>query len=158
MPLVIGYGPFRDTRLHGGVDLVRHSRRGGRCNFEIAVYYLSATSCMGDVVDIKEELVAIILRMVQQFEPSKKQEFHAMERLFAELERQGILPRGERLAPISGRDPGNTIIWQCRFDSLCAAEAALELIENSPEHTELANKQQPFFQQSWVEFYQVLDY
>ncbi len=102
--------------------------------------------------------MAIILRMVQQFEPSKKQEFHVLERKFAELEHRGILPRGERLAPISGRDPGNTIIWQGRFDSLCAAEAALKLIENSPEHTELANKQQVFFQQSWIEFYEVLDY
>jgi hypothetical protein len=77
---------------------------------------------------------------------------------FAQLEHRGLLPRGERLVPISAREAGNTIVWQCRFDSLCAAEAALKQIEASNEHTELARKQHPMFQQSWVEFYEVLDY
>jgi len=102
--------------------------------------------------------VAIILRLIQRYEPSKKKEFHALEKQFAELEHRGILPRGERFAPISGREPGNTIVWQCRFDSLAAAEEALKKIDASPEHTELASKQHPMFQQSWVEFYETLDY
>jgi hypothetical protein len=49
-------------------------------------------------------------------------------------------------------------VWQCRFESLCAAEAALKQIDSSTEHTDLAKKQHPMFQQSWVEFYEVLDY
>jgi hypothetical protein len=102
--------------------------------------------------------MAVIVRLVQQYQPSSKQEFHALERQFAELELRGILPRGERYAPIAGREAGNTIVWQCRFDSLAAAEIALKKIDDSVEHTELAAKQHPLFQQSWVEFYQVLDF
>jgi hypothetical protein len=102
--------------------------------------------------------MAIIVRLVQQYHPSKKQEFHALEKQFAELEQRGILPRGERYAPIAGREAGNTIVWQCRFDSLAAAEIALKKIDHSVEHTELAGKQHPLFQQSWVEFYEVLDF
>jgi hypothetical protein len=102
--------------------------------------------------------MAIMLRLVQQYLPSHKQQFHAWEKQFAELEHQGILPQGERFAPISGREPANTVVWQSRFDSLAAAEKALKEIENSPEHTELAVKQHPLFQQSWIEFYEVLEY
>jgi hypothetical protein len=102
--------------------------------------------------------MAIIVRLVQQYHPSKKQEFHALEKQFAELEHRGILPRGERFAPIAGREAGNTIVWQCRFDSLAAAEKALKQIDASAEHTELAAKQHPMFQQSWVEFYEVLEF
>jgi len=102
--------------------------------------------------------VAIILRLIQQYHPSHKQEFHALEKQFAELEHRGVLPRGERLAPISGREAANTIVWQCRFESLCVAEAALKQIDENTEHRELAKKQHPMFQQSWIEFYEVLDY
>lgn len=102
--------------------------------------------------------MAIILRLIQQYRPSHKQEFQLLEKQFAELERRGILPRGERLAPISGREPANTIVWQSRFDSLAAAEKALKAISDNPEHTELASKQHPLFQQSWIEFYEVLEY
>ena len=102
--------------------------------------------------------MAVILRMIQQFQPSKKQEFFDLEKQFAALELRGILPRGERLMPISAREPSNTIIWQSRFDSLCAAEQALKLFETNPEHTELAKQQVHSFVSSWVEFYEVLDY
>ena len=102
--------------------------------------------------------MAVIVRLVQQYHPSKKQEFHALEKQFADLEHRGILPKGERLAPIAGREAGNTIVWQCRFDSLSAAEIALKKINESAEHTELAGKQHPLFQQSWLEFYEVLDF
>jgi hypothetical protein len=102
--------------------------------------------------------MAIVMRLIQQYLPSHKQQFHALEKQFAELEHRGILPRGERFAPISGREPANTIVWQCRFDSLAAAEKVLKQIEDSPEHTELAKTQHPWFQQSWVEFYEVLEY
>jgi hypothetical protein len=102
--------------------------------------------------------MAVIVRLVQQFQPAHKQEFHVLEKQFAELELRGLLPRGERLVPISGREPGNTIVWQGRFDSLAEAEKALKRMEDCDEHTELAKKQHPMFQQSWVEFYEVLPY
>ncbi len=102
--------------------------------------------------------MAVILRLIQHYQPAHKQEFFALEKQFAELEHRGILPRGERLVPISGREPGNTIVCQFRFDSLAAAEKALKQIEDSNEHTDLAKKQHPMFQQSWIEFYEVLEY
>jgi len=102
--------------------------------------------------------VPILMRLVQQYYPSHKLEFHELEKQFAELELRGLLPRGERLVPIAGREPANTIVWQCRFDSLSAAESALKQIELSDEHTALAKKQHPMFQQSFVEFYGILDY
>ena len=102
--------------------------------------------------------MAIILRLVQRFQHSKREEFIALEKEFAQLEYRGILPRGERLMPISGRDPGNTIVWQRRFESLAEAEVALKLFETNPEHTELANKQKHFFEGAWVEFYEIVDW
>jgi len=102
--------------------------------------------------------VAVILRLVQQYHPASKEQFQVLEKQFAVLEHRGLLPAGERFAPISGREPANTIVWQSRFDSLAAAEQALKMIADSPEHTELANRQHPLFQQSWIEFYEVLEY
>jgi len=102
--------------------------------------------------------MAIIMRLIQQFQPAQKKEFFELEKQFAELEHRGILPRGERTVPISGREPANTIVCEFRFDSLAAAEKALKKIEDSPEHTDLAKKQHPMFQQNWVEFYEVLEY
>jgi len=102
--------------------------------------------------------VAIILRLVQRFQHSKREEFIALEKEFAQLEHRGILPGGERLMPISGREPGNTIVWQRRFESLAEAEAALKLFETNPEHTELANQQKHYFEGTWVEFYEIVDW
>ena len=102
--------------------------------------------------------MAIVLRLVQQFQHSKKQEFMELEKQFAELEHRGILPRGERLIPISSRDPGNTVVWQARFENFAAAEAALKLFETNPEHGELANKQKHFFESTWIEFYEVMEW
>jgi len=102
--------------------------------------------------------MAIILRLIQRFQYAKKDEFMTLEKQFADLEHRGILPRGERLVPISARDPGNTVIWQARFKDLSAVEAALKLFETNPEHTTLANQQKHFFEGTWVEFYEVLEY
>ena len=102
--------------------------------------------------------MAVIMRLIQQFQPAHKKEFYELEKQFAELEHRGLLPRGERLVPISGREPDNTIVCQFRFDSLAAAEKALKQIQDCDEHTELAKKQHPMFQRSWIEFYEVLEY
>jgi hypothetical protein len=102
--------------------------------------------------------MAIVMRFVQRFQAPKKQEFMELEKQFALLERQGILPKGERMTPIAGREPGNTLIWEGRFESLRAAEEALKSLETSGAHTKLFNQQVPFFQDAWVEFYEVLDF
>jgi hypothetical protein len=101
--------------------------------------------------------LAIVMRLVQRFQASKKQEFIEIEKQFAQLEARGILPKGERMLPLASRDPGNTLIWQSRFPSLGAAEACLHQFETSSEHTDLALKQTPFFEDTWVEFYEIMD-
>lgn len=101
--------------------------------------------------------MAIVMRVIQQFQASKRAEFIALERQFAALEQRGILPKGERMLPLASRDPGNTLIWQGRFPDLCAAQDCLRKFETSPEHTELLDKQVQFFGSTWVEFYEVLD-
>ena len=102
--------------------------------------------------------MAIVLRLVQRFQAAKKQEFIDLEKQFAELERRGLLPKGERLLSLSGRDPGNTLIWQRQFPDLTAVQEFLQQIEASPEHTELAKKQAPFFEGTWLELWEVQDY
>jgi hypothetical protein len=101
--------------------------------------------------------MAIVMRIIQRFQASKKQEFIVLEKQFAALEARGILPKGERMLPLSSREPGNTLIWQGRFPTLNAAQECLHVFDASPEHTELFDQQVHFFQDTWVEFYEVLD-
>jgi hypothetical protein len=101
--------------------------------------------------------LAIVMRLAQRFQASKKHEFIELEKQFAQLEKRGILPQGERMLPLAGREPGNTLIWQSKFASLSAAKDCLQQFETSPGHSELAHKQLPFFEGAWVEFYEVLD-
>jgi len=102
--------------------------------------------------------MAIVMRLVQRFQSAKKEEFMDLEKKFAALEHRGILPRGLRMSPVAAREPGNTLIWEGRFDNLDGAEKALKLFETSPEHIELFEKQKQFFEDTWVEFYEVLEY
>lgn len=102
--------------------------------------------------------MAIILKIVQRFQTSKRIEFMELEKQFAALEKQGLLLRGERMTPLAGREPGNTLIWQARFPTLTAAEAALDKIAASPEHTRLYDQQKQYMTDTWTEFYQTLDW
>jgi hypothetical protein len=102
--------------------------------------------------------VAVILRLIHRFHPSKKEQFLELEKEFAALEDRGVLPKGERMMPIAAREPANTFVWQRRFENLSAAEATLKLFDTSSEHAELAKKQLPCFTDAWVELYEVLDF
>ena len=101
--------------------------------------------------------MAIVMRIIQRFQASKRQEFIALEKQFAALEKRGILPQGERMLPLSSREPGNTLIWVGHFPTLCAAQECLQKFETSPEHEELFNSQVHYFQDTWVEFYEMLE-
>jgi hypothetical protein len=102
--------------------------------------------------------MAIVMRFVQGFQASKRREFLDLERQFALLERQGVLPKGERMVPVAAREPGNTLIWEGHFENLRAAEEALKTLETCAQHTKLFQQQVPYFQDAWVEFYEVLDF
>ena len=135
--------PSRQDRRHD-LDAARHCLR--RLSYAWLSFGTGFFRCAGRRCEwcgtgqrincgtIIRRLWAIILRLVQRFQHSKREEFIALEKEFAQLEHRGILPRGERLMPILGRDPGNTIIWQRRFENLAEAEAALKLFEQSRTH------------------------
>jgi hypothetical protein len=102
--------------------------------------------------------VPIVMKIIQRFQTGKKIEFMELEKQFAALERQGILLEGERWLPLASREPGNTLIWQARFPNLAAAEKALESIANSAEHTRLYDQQKQYMEDTWLEFYEVLEF
>lgn len=102
--------------------------------------------------------MAVVMRFVQRFKPAKRSEFMELEKDFAELEHRGVLARGQRMTPLAGREPGNTLVWESTFPDLAAAEKALKVIEQSEEHKLLLDKQVPFFEDAWVEFYETLDF
>ena len=102
--------------------------------------------------------MAVILRIVQRFQSSQRSEFMDLEKKFAALEHQGIVSQGDRMSPLAGREPGNTLIWQQRFDNLRAAEQALKAFDSSAQHAQLYDQQKHFMEDTWVEFYEVLDY
>jgi hypothetical protein len=102
--------------------------------------------------------VAIIVRIIQRFQTGKRPEFMELEKQFAALEHQGVLLKGERMTPLASREPGNTLIWQGKFRDLTAAEEALKHFEDSPDHTRLYDQQKHYMEDTWVEFYQSLDF
>jgi hypothetical protein len=101
--------------------------------------------------------VAHVLRFVQRFRPADEQAFLALEARFAALERRKGLPRGRRSRPYAGREPLHTLIWECEFPSLDAAQQALARMGADPDHEKLLKKQIPYFLDAWTEIYEVLE-
>lgn len=99
------------------------------------------------------------MRIMQQFDPTKEEEFMALERSFAELEKKRPdYPKGARLQPISAAEPCNTLIWQCEFPDIKTAYETLDFFSGDEAHELLFEKQAPFFKQVKIEFYKNLDY
>jgi hypothetical protein len=102
--------------------------------------------------------MAVVMRFVQRFKADKRKEFMDLEKEFALLEKQGILTPGQRMTPLAAREPGNTLIWESTFQDLAAAERALKALEQGEAHQQLFAKQVPYFEDAWVEFYEVLEF
>ncbi len=99
-----------------------------------------------------------LLRFVQRFRPDKEAEFMALEKAFADLEHsEPEMPQGRRYRPYAGREPGNTLIWECDFPTLEAAQVALRNIQNNPKHEALFQQQVPFFLKAYTEIYESID-
>lgn len=101
--------------------------------------------------------MAHVLRFVQRFRPADETAFLALEAQFAALERRKGWPRGRRMRPYAGREPVHTLIWECEFESLAAAQAALARMGADPGHEKLLKKQVPFFLDAYTEIYEVLE-
>jgi hypothetical protein len=101
--------------------------------------------------------MAYVLRFVQRFRPEDEAAFMALEAKFAALERRKGWPRGRRSRPFAGREPGNTLVWECELPSLAAVNDAVAAMGRDGDHARLLKRQIPFFLEAWTEIYEVLD-
>jgi hypothetical protein len=102
--------------------------------------------------------MAYILRFVQRYNPSDTAAFMALEAKFAALERTSAgLPHGRRSQPFAGKEPNNTLIWECQFPSLQEAQQAVAALSASKEHQGLLRQQARYMTDAWTEIYQVLE-
>ena len=100
-----------------------------------------------------------LLRFVQRFEPRNRQEFLDLERRFVELERNDpCLPKGRRYLANVGREPENTLVWECEFGSLTSALDGAAAMAAHPRHDELFALQVPYITESYTEVYEALDF
>ena len=94
------------------------------------------------------------LRFVQRFKQEYSREYLAMEKEFERLELESPgFPKGKRYLPVSGREPSNTLIWECDFDTLEAAQQALTLLMNDDRHEALFNEQSQYILGTYTEIY-----
>src|ERR1035437_6486845 len=98
--------------------------------------------------------MGIIMRIIQQFEPGRENDFMALEKKFAEMEkRRPDFPKGKRMQPVSSSEPVNTLIWQCEFPDIETAFMALNFFDGDKEHEVLYRQQVEFMKNIRIEFY-----
>lgn len=102
--------------------------------------------------------MAYKLRFVQRFAEENRDEFIRLEKEFIKLEQQvPQFPKGKRFLPYIGREPGNTLIWECEFEELNQAFSALKFLEDNPRHEELYTVQSKYFLEAYTEIYYTLE-
>lgn len=100
-----------------------------------------------------------VLRFVQRYRPENRGKFMELEARFAAMEqRREDFPKGRRVQPYAGRETTSTLIWECEFPTLRAAQEGLALIEADPEHEKLFEQQVPYMEEAWTEIYEVLEF
>ena len=102
--------------------------------------------------------MAYVLRFVQRFRAKDEPAFMALERRFAALERRKGWPSGRRSRPFAGREPANTLVWECELPTLEEVNRTLATLGRDPDHARLLKRQIPFFLEAWTEVYEVLDF
>jgi hypothetical protein len=103
--------------------------------------------------------MGIVLRIIQQFDPARENEFMSLEKKFYELEmKRPDFPKGRRMQPVSSSEPVNTLIWQCDFPDIESAFLALSFFEGDEEHDKLFRQQVEMMKSIRIEFYKTLDF
>ncbi len=103
--------------------------------------------------------MGIVMRIIQQFDPSHENEFMVLEAKFSELEKKRAdFPKGKRMQPISGNEPVNTLIWQCEFNDMETAYKTLNFFDGDDEHEILFRQQVIFMKNIRIEFFKTLDF
>lgn len=94
------------------------------------------------------------LRFVQSFKQENIQEYLALEHQFATLEANNPeFPKGRRYLPCTGKEPSNTLIWECDFDTLDKAQSALAFLVADDRHEELFRQQSKYILGTYTEIY-----
>jgi hypothetical protein len=102
--------------------------------------------------------MAYLLRFVQKFKECEQTAFLELEKEFICLEQTAPeFPKGKRYLPFSGREPSNTLIWECEFPTLQSVYEVMDLLNHDARHAELFQQQVRFFEESFVEIYQTLE-
>mgnify|MGYP001563326770 CR=1 FL=1 len=102
--------------------------------------------------------MAYVLRFVQRFRAKDEAAFMALEAQFAALERRKGWPEGRRSRPFAGREPANTLVWECELKTLAEVNQALATLGRDPGHARLLRRQIPYFLEAWTEIYEVLEF
>jgi hypothetical protein len=103
--------------------------------------------------------MAIIMRIIQQFDPGHENEFMDLEKKFDQLEKKRLdFPKGKRMQPISAFEPINTLIWQGEFTDIDSAYKALDFFSGDEDHEALFRQQVIYMKQVRIEFFKTLDF
>ena len=103
--------------------------------------------------------MSVTMRIIQEYDAAREEEFLALEAKFAELEaKRDDYPKGRRLKPISAGHACNSLIWECKFDDLEAAREALTFFSGDDAHEKLFARQKPMFRAVKIEFYENLTF
>ena len=98
------------------------------------------------------------LRFVQQFVQKDIKEYLELEKEFEKFERmRPDAPKGRRYLAYSGRDPSNTLIWECDFATLEEAQKAQVFFLTDTQHEELFQRQSQYILCTYTEIYRPLD-
>ena len=103
--------------------------------------------------------MGIVMRIIQQFDPSHENEFMILEKKFDELEKKRPdFPKGKRMQPVSAAEPINTLIWQYEFPDIETAYKTLDFFSGDAGHEELFRQQVIYMKQAKIEFYKTIDF
>ncbi len=103
--------------------------------------------------------MGVVMRIIQQFDPAREDQFMDLERKFAELEKKRTdFPKGRRMQPVSGAESVNTLIWQCDFPDIETAFMALNFFNGDEAHETLYRQQVELMKSIRIEFYKTLDF
>lgn len=98
------------------------------------------------------------LRFVQNFRQDKIKEYLELEKQFAGMEEKyPEFPKGRRYLPVTGREASNTLIWECEFNTLEAAQEALAFLINDSRHEDLFTIQSEYIIGTYTEIYKPYD-
>jgi len=97
------------------------------------------------------------LRFVQKISQKDMDMFLEIEKKFVEFERKTpSVPCGKRYLPLSGKEPLNSLIWECEFKSMGELLEGMNAIFDNSEHEELLLQQKQYMEDNYVEIYEEL--